>query len=156
MKDIPRKNYIYVLVLVICTVILTLIICNIYTNKKKDESEFYKGVNSITSDEFKDFVTEKSDLIIYIYDKNSDKYELVEKRLLNLLSEKNLNDRFAYLDKSYLTDDFIDYLNKNYSIDLVYDDKPIILVILENNVLNVISLEEDTDINNVVDFGVFE
>lgn len=156
MKNIPRKNYIYVLVLVICTVILTLIICNIYTNKKKDESEFYKGVNSITSDEFKDFVTEKSDLIIYIYDKNSDKYELVEKRLLNLLSEKNLNDRFAYLDKSYLTDDFIDYLNKNYSIDLVYDDKPIILVILENNVLNVISLEEDTDINNVVDFGVFE
>lgn len=156
MKNIPRKNYIYVLVLVICTVILTLVICNIYTNKKKDESEFYKGVNSITSDEFKDFVTEKSDLIIYIYDKNSDKYELVEKRLLNLLSEKNLNDRFAYLDKSYLTDDFIDYLNKNYSIDLVYDDKPIILVILENNVLNVISLEEDTDINNVVDFGVFE
>lgn len=156
MKNIPRKNYIYVLVLVICTVILTLIICNIYTNKKKDESEFYKGVNSITSDEFKDFVTEKSDLIIYIYDKNSDKYELVEKRLLNLLSEKNLNDRFAYLDKSYLTDDFIDYLNKNYSIDLVYADKPIILVILENNVLNVISLEEDTDINNVVDFGVFE
>lgn len=156
MKNIPRKNYIYVLVLVICTVILTLIICNIYTNKKKDESEFYKGVNSITSDEFKDFVTEKSDLIIYIYDKNSDKYELVEKRLLNLLSEKNLNDRFAYLDKSYLTDDFIDYLNKNYSIDLVYDDKPIILVILENNVLNVISLEEDTDINNVIDFGVFE
>ena len=59
MKNIPRKNYIYVLVLVICTVILTLIICNIYTNKKKDESEFYKGVNSITSDEFKDFVTEK-------------------------------------------------------------------------------------------------
>ena len=55
-----------------------------------------------------------------------------------------------------MTDDFIDYLNKNYSIDLVYDDKPIILVILENNVLNVISLEEDTDINNVVDFGVFE
>ena len=52
MKEIPKKNYYILVVLLVVTVGLTLLLSNLYVNKEKMVSNFYEYSNKITSEEF--------------------------------------------------------------------------------------------------------
>ena len=84
MRQIPKKNYIILVILIVITVLLTFILFDIYRNKDKVTSDFYRYSNKITNEEFDEYILESSDLIIYI----SDKYDLANQILKTNLKIK--------------------------------------------------------------------
>jgi len=69
MREIPKKNYIILAVLVVVTIAVTLISASIYKSSTKQVSEIYKYLNKITPEEFEGYLVENPDVIVYISDR---------------------------------------------------------------------------------------
>ena len=117
MREIPKKNYEILAVLLAVTVLLTLFLSNLYLNKERLTSKFYEYSNKITPESFDEFMTENEDIIIYIGDKYDLTLELVEKEFQNKIDELNLKHNLIYIDKSYVDKEFIKKL-KSYDINI--------------------------------------
>lgn len=156
MKEIPKKNYCLLVVLLAVTVVLTLSLSSIYLNKEKLVSNFYEYSNKITVEEFDEYMVENSDTIIYI----SDKYDLTlgdfEKKLQNKLDEKNLKQNFVFLDKKDINDKFLNKLKNTYKINIDLEKTPIIIVVVDKRVIKNVTVTSSSDVNTLIDYEVFE
>lgn len=155
MREIPKKNYIILVVLLAVTVLLTLFLSNLYVNKEKLTSNFYGYSNKITPESFDEFMTENEDIIIYIGDKYDLTFEKVEEELSEKIDELNLKHNLIYIDKSYVDKKFIKKL-KGYDINIDMDKLPIVVVITEKEVLKNVSINSNTDIDTLIDGEAFE
>ncbi len=155
MKKVPFKNYVYLVIIIAFTVFITISVANLYKNSKRVESEFYKYSNTISNKEFDVYVTEYPDSIIYIYDKYSYKYEDFEEELKNKIEELYLKNNLVYIDKRELNKKFISNMKDNYSLDLKYNGKPIIIIISDKEVVSVIEINEESTTDSI-NLGVFE
>jgi len=155
MREIPKKNYIILVVLLAVTVFFTLFIANIYKNKEKLTSNFYEYVNKITPDSFDEFMTENEDIIIYIGDKYDLTLGTVEKELEEKINELNLKHSLIYIDKSYVDKNFIKKL-KGYNINIDLDKLPVVVVVVEEEVIKNVRLNSNTDIDMLIDGEAFE
>lgn len=155
MKKVSFKKYIYLIAIVVVTVIITLIASNIYKNSKSVETDFYKYSNTISSKEFDLYMTENPDSIIYIYDKYNNKYNELEVALKDRIEELYLKNIFIYIDKRELNKKFISSIKENYGVEIKYNNKPIIIIISDKNVVSVIELDDESYIDSV-NLGVFE
>ena len=155
MKKVSFKKYIYLIAIVVVTVIITLIASNIYKNSKSVETDFYKYSNTISSKEFDLYMTENPDSIIYIYDKYNNKYNELEVALKDRIEELYLKNIFIYIDKRELNKKFISSIKENYDVEIRYNNKPIIIIISDKNVVSVTELDDESYIDSV-NLGVFE
>lgn len=155
MREIPKKNYIILVVLLAVTAFLPLFLSNIYKNKEKLTSSFYEYANKITPESFDEFLTENEDIIIYIGDKYDLSFEKVEKTLEQKINELNIRHSLIYIDKSYVDKKFIKKL-KGYNINMDIDKLPIVVVIIEKEVLKNVSINSNTDIDSLIDDEAFE
>ena len=155
MREIPKKNYIILVVLLAVTAFLTLFLSNIYKNKEKLTSNFYEYVNKITPESFDEFMTENEDVIIYIGDKYDLTLETVEKELSEKIDELNLKHNLIYIDKSYVDKKFIKKL-KGYDINIDLDKLPVVVVVVEEEVLKNVRLNSNTDIDELIAGEIFE
>jgi hypothetical protein len=154
-KKVPFKNYVYLVIIIAFTVFITISVANLYKNSKRVESEFYKYSNTISNKEFDVYVTEYPDSIIYIYDKYSYKYEDFEEELKNKIEELYLKNNLVYIDKRELNKKFISNMKDNYSLELKYNGKPIIIIISDKEVVSVIEINEESTTDSI-NLGVFE
>lgn len=156
MREIPRKNYYILALLLIVTVIVTLALSNLYLNKEKEVSQFFEYSNKITRKEFDEFMSENSDVLIYV----SDKYDLTNKKLESKIEDKlndmNLKQKLIYIDKSEINKDFSKKLKKEYKIDIDLNKLPILIVIVDNSVMKNVSLSNSTDIDSLIEYEVFK
>lgn len=148
-----KKNYIILGVLLLCTVLLTLLFSKIYSNKTKEISTFYTVSNKITSKEIEQVSIEDPDIIYYI----SDKYDLenadFEQKLKTKLEGKNLLNKLIYVDtKKSLIKKFKD----TYKLNIEIDKYPIIVFVVDKKVLKTIYVKDNQDIDNYIDYGVYE
>ena len=84
MRQIPKKNYYILVVLLVVTILLTLSLSYVYRNKEKLVSNFYEYSSKIKPQEFDEYMTENSDFMIYI----SDKYDLTYEEFENNFKDK--------------------------------------------------------------------
>ena len=155
MKKIPKKNYIILVVLLAVTVFLTLFLSNIYINKEKLTSNFYQYANKITPESFDEFMTENEDVIIYIGDKYDLTLEKSEKNLEQKIDELNLKHNLIYIDKSYIDKKFIKKL-KGYDINIDLNKLPVVVVIIEKDIIKNVTISSNTDIEMLLDSEAFE
>lgn len=155
MREIPKKNYMILVVLLAVTTFLTLFLSNIYKNKEKLTSNFYEYANKITPESFDEFMTENEDVIIYIGDKYDLTLETVEKELSEKIDELNLKHNLIYIDKSYVDKKFIKKL-KGYDINIDLDKLPVVVVVVEEEVLKNVRLNSNTDIDELIAGEIFE
>ena len=156
MRIIPKKNYIILVVLLAVTVLLTFVFSNFYKNKEKSESKFYQYANNISSDSFSQYVLESSDLIVYMADKYDLSYSKFEKKFIKKIDEYNMKNKLVYIDKEELDNKFIKELETNYGIKLNVKNLPIVLIISNNTVKDVIYVKSNSTIDKVIDFEAFE
>lgn len=156
MKKIPNKNYIILIVLLAVTVLLTLFIADIYTSKNKLTSNFYEISNKITPTEFNQYMSEHSDVIIYISDKYDLTYESFEKEFESKLGELNLKENLVYIDKEQIDDEFLVELKNTYRINIDIERTPIIVVIVDNTVVKNIYVDSNSNVDIFIDYKVFE
>ena len=149
MKKIPFKNYIYLILIVAFTVFMTVVVANLYKESKRVESDFYQFANTITNKEFDVYVTEYPDSIIYIYDKYSSEYKEFESELKEKIETLYLKNNLIYMDKRELSKKFVNNIKENYNTDFKYDNKPIILILSDKEIINIIEINPTTSIDSI-------
>ena len=156
MRQIPKKNYIILVILIVITVLLTFILFDIYRNKDKVTSDFYRYSNKITNEEFDEYILESSDLIIYI----SDKYDLAnqnfENKFKNKIDSLNLKNKLIFIDKEELNSKFLNELKNKYGLNINLNELPIIIVIIDKKIIKTVKVEYDSDVNSIIEYEVFE
>ena len=156
MKEIPRKNYYILVVLILITLLLTLSFARIYKNRDKLVSNFYNYANKITSDEFDEYMLENSDLIIYIADKYDLTNESFENKFQKKLNDLNLKDKLVYIDKEELNKNFLNKLTKEYDIKLNANKLPVIIIMIDKKIIKSVYINSTTQVDTVIEYEAFE
>ena len=156
MNEIPKKNYYFVVVLIVVTVFMSLSLVRIYNNKEKFTSNFYKYANKITYQEFQEYISERTDMIIYFSDKYDLSHESFEKKFISKIDDLNLKNNLIYIDKMDLNKEFLKELEDNYKIIIDKHKLPIIVVMSEGKVRKTVYIEKSTNVDTIIDYEVFE
>lgn len=156
MKEIPKKNYYILVVLLAVTMLLTLLLSNLYLNKEELVSNFYEYSNKITPEEFDEYMLENSDIIIYVSDKYDLTHEIFEKNFETKLNDLNLKDNLVFIDKDDVDNKFLNKLKNKYGININIKNTPIIVVIVDKMVIKNVTITEDSNIDTIIDYEDFE
>lgn len=154
MKKIPTKNYIILAVLILVTVLLTLFLASLYKNSEAISSNFYNYSNKITASEFKEYMLENDDAIIYLADKVVLTQESFENSLQEKIDSYGLKNKLVYIDKKEITDKFIKEFNDEYNTVIDKKQLPIIIFIVDNKIVNITYINSDTKVDSLIDFEV--
>ena len=149
MRKIPLRNYFYLLVILIVSVLVVVNVATMYKLSKRVETEFYTYSNNISSKEFENYITEYPDAIIYIYDKYSTDYYEFECKLKEKIDTEYLKNNFVYIDKRDLTKKFLKQLKEDYNVELKYNNKPIIMVVEDKQITNIIEISDEYEVTNL-------
>lgn len=156
MKKYFNKNYAVLAILLIFTVLLTLLLSEIYVSRNKLTSDFYQYLNKIMPDEFSEYVIENPDSIIYISDKFDLTNELFEEEFKNKLDNLNLKKNTVFIDKNSIDKKFINAFAEEYEIDINLSNTPIVIVMIDNKVIKYINVDKTVDVNSFIDYGAFK
>ena len=151
-----KKNYIYLTILLIVTVIITLSLSNLYKRETTEISYSYEMLNKITANEFEEYMIEHPDTIIYIADKTNLDNNKFEKKFVNKLEKLNLLENVVYIEKEEMTKKIEELLKKNYSYEYKEKNLPIIIVISDAKVIENSIVQKDSDVNTIINYEVFE
>lgn len=155
MREIPKKNYYILAILLIVTVILTLLLSSISLNKEETFSDFYEYSNKIVPEEFDEYMLENNDIIIYI----SSKYDLSNKTFENRFQKKlnnlNLKENLIFIDKNDINTKFLKKFKKTYGINLNLKKTPIIVVIIDEKVIKKITVSSNTNVDTIIEYEDF-
>lgn len=136
MREVPKKNYIIMFVIVACVVIATIALANAYNNRDKETRVMYNYLSEIKKKDLDTYLLEKPNAIIYVADKYNLDNEDLEEQIKNKIVELNAVDYFVYLD---LKDDDINFLqkfNQKYNGNLEDGKFPILIVMEEGKIAN--------------------
>lgn len=156
MKKIPKKNYIILAVLISVTVLLTLVLSNIYLNKEKLVSNFYNDINEIKPNDFDEYFLEHTDLIIYISDKYDLSNETFEKKFEKKLENLNLKNIVVFMDKNEIDKKFLNKLKDEYNINIDINNTPLIVVVVDKEFVKGVSVSNLTDVDTIINYEAFE
>ena len=152
MRNVPLKNYIYLLLLLVFTILVTLYLSNMYLNKNKDTSDFYKYSNTITTKDFDVYITENPDAIVYLANKYDMSYSDFESKLQSEIELRGIKDKFIYIN---VNNKFINKLNKEYRIKLSISKLPIIVIFVDGKISDYMYVD-NTSSANIIDYKVLE
>ena len=156
MKEIDKKNYAVLFILLVVTVILTLSLASIYKNREKLTSEFYNYSNAITAKEFDEYALESPDLIIYLADKYDRSFNKFESDFQAKLEDMNLKNKLVYIDKANITKDLLKEFKNDYQINIYKKNLPIIIIMVDKKVIKTININSNSNVDSIIDFKVFE
>lgn len=151
-----KKNYVYLFVLLSATIVITFFLSSIYKKEVILTSYAYDTLNMINSYEFEEYMTEHLDTIIYISDKTNLNNNKFEKKFINKLEKLNLLENTIYIEKQEITPSLEKTLKENYSCNYNEDSLPVIIVINDNQIIQTSIVDENSDVNTIIDYEVFE
>ena len=151
-----KKNYIYLFVLVLATVLVTLGLSRIYKTEVTKTSFAYEKMSKIISAEYDEYIVENPDTIIYIADKNNLSNNKFEKKFIKKLESLNLLKNVIYIEKEELDDSLNKKLKKNYSYEYNESLLPAIIVINDGTLSQISYINVDSQVENIINYEVFE
>ena len=156
MRQIPKKNYFYLLLLVAVTVILTLVFFNIYRNYSNNKKSYMsQNLTNINSLDLNSLLIENSLLFVYVDDKYDNKDNELEEKLFKELKDNDVNKSFVFYDNTNVKNQ--KYILNKYKIDikgkkmlLVFEENQIVLKHIlkddvEDEIISIVSKFEDID-----------
>ena len=153
-KNIPFKNYIFLAIILIVSVIIVIYFymwhSELYANEMNTPI-MDEYLNVINYNELDTYLVENKEVIIYVSVLEDDRIRNFEKNFIRVVEEYSLNNKILYL-----------YLTKQYKNDKLYNsivnkynllDMPCILVFSDGIVRDVYSIEDrNYDINLLVSY----
>ena len=149
------KKYIVLITLLVLTVALTLGLSNLYKIYTKKTTPLYNYLNTINIDEFEDYITESGDTFIYIADKYDFSYTKFENDFKRKIESKNLKNKVVYLQLESIDKSFIKLLKEKYKIKISLEKAPILMVINDKKINDLIYIEDDMD-SSIIDYGLLK
>jgi len=152
----PKRNYIYFILLIIGTIILTFTFSIIYKHEVDKTCYLYENLNKITTLELDEYIMENPDSIIYIGDKNDLSNNKFEKKLLKRLKKLNLLENSVYIEKNEISKEFNNMLKNKHS--QVYDENnlPMILIVIDSEIIKIVNVSDDSLVETIIDYEVFK
>ena len=135
MREIPKKNYLFVLIMAVVVVIITFILMNLYNaNKKEAYSSYVKEiVHEIMLDDLDNYLQEHPDAILYI-NTNDETNKKLEKEIKNLIARHNIQQYFVYIENNK-------DITKKYKLK---DNNPVFIAYKDGKVLETFSQDKYT------------
>lgn len=160
-RNIPTKNYIILISVLIITVFITLFSCYFYREKTEyniKNNNAMEFLSEIKKEEWDNYILENHDTIIYISSSMNSRNRKFELKIKNYINNKNLIKDFVYLDASTLDKEFYKKLNKNYlnnqikHLDMLV--QPNILILRDKKISHILYLKRPKkfDIKDVEKF----
>lgn len=136
MREVPRKNYLTLFVIVALTVVITFILASFYNNRHRHTSILYNFVSEVTPDDIYIYLSENPTSVIYINDKYDIDRNSFEQHLKDKIVELNMFDYIIYLDSNNIDDGFIKKFNKKYG-DVLIKKYPVLIVFEDGKISEV-------------------
>ena len=152
----PKKNYIYLILLIIGTIILTFAFSIIYKHEVENTCYLYENLNKITTLELDEYIMENPDSIIYIGDMNDLSNNKFEKKLLKQLQKMNLLENSVYIEKNDVSKEFKNLLKKEHSQEYNENNLPMILVVIDSKITKIVQVYNNLSAETVIDYEVFK
>ena len=147
MKKKPYKNYAFLTLIIVFTVLITMYLSYMYENTTKYTSNIYKYLDVITFKDFDEYVTENPDTMIYLADKNDETFAEFEEELINLIEEKNIRYDIVYIDASTK---IINKINGKFKLNLKIGSIPYILFVGNGKIVDYKSIDENSNVKSII------
>lgn len=151
-KDIPKKNYFILGIILIISCILVYYInawYSLYQYEKKGNSPITTYMEIINYNEVENYIAENSDAIIYVSKSNNLKIRKFEEDNEKLFKKLELNYNILYMDAKDV--------NKDLKIKYNVNEYPTILFFKNKRLVNKYVLELDninySDMKNIIDYS---
>lgn len=148
MRDIPKKNYFILLIMILSVVAITIVLMNAYNNRVKKTSIMYNYLSEIKENDLDAYLIENPNIVIYIADKYDLSNNQVEKKLKKKMIKLNISDYFVFLNLNNGMD-FINQLNEKYYGN-VEKNLPVIVVFEDGKIKESFYDLNDTSINKIM------
>ena len=115
--EIPKKNYIYLLLILLGTILLLIYIYKWYDTYNESElntSIMNEYLTVINYNELDNYIIENKDAVIYVSILGNEKINRFERKFKNAILDNNLKNEILYLD---LTNENIYSVTKKLQID---------------------------------------
>ncbi|MCM1370686.1 MAG: hypothetical protein NC181_02190 [Clostridium sp.] len=165
MRQIPKKNYIIFLIVIITSVVICIYLTALYNNYKTYKysistlsnilREIVPSENMSNIDNLDNYLRENSNIIIYISVLENEETKQFEKEFYDFIVKNKLDKSIVYIDIDNINyKEFMMQLQNHYSKDTIYQDynnNPT-LIIFKNGLIsdiyndNFISVEQ---VNNL-------
>lgn len=159
-KNIPLKNYIVAIVIVLLVVLGSLYACSWYKTIKEynlNKSIISDTVNKIELETLESYITDNSNFIMYLSDSSDEEIKNFEKKFKRYIKNNSLNNEIIYLDiKDYdndlVVETLLTYKSKNLK-NLKNISFPNVLIFENGEIEDILYLRK-TSINrkDVIDF----
>jgi len=153
MKEKSKLNYIKVLILFVVTILIVVLLANIYNDKKNYEranGDVMSFLATVKYEEMDEYLVENTDGFIYISSSADEYLESFEMELKEYLLNEEIEEDFAYLDsgnnpdkiyknlkKSYIDENLSKQITFGSSNVLALDDGKIVAILsMDSNALN--------------------
>lgn len=152
----PKKNYAYLTLLILGTIILTFTFSIIYKHEVVNTCYLYENLNKITTNELDEYIMENPDSIIYIGNMTDLSNNKFEKKFLKQLKKQNLLETSVYIEKNDVSKEFKRLLKNKHS--QVYDENnlPMILVVIDGKISEIVHVLNDSFAESIIDYEVFK
>lgn len=159
MNKIPKFNYIKVLLLSIVTVVLVIVLANMYTkrnNYSRENSDVMNFLLVVKYDDLANYLVENQNIFIYMAPSSNLSLEKFELELKDYILNEDLEKNFVYLDSSTFSSNDYNILKENYfsdellKDDIVVDDNVTIFVVNNQKIVEV--LNDNVTIESVKSF----
>ncbi len=151
-KDIPKKNYFILGIILIISCILVYYInawYSLYQYEKRGNSPITTYMEIINYNEVENYIAENSDAIIYVSKSNNLKIRKFEEDNEKLFKKLELNYNILYMDAKDV--------NKDLKIKYNVNEYPTILFFKNKRLVNKYVLELDninySDMKNIIDYS---
>lgn len=146
-KEIPVKNYIFLGIIIIITIIGVLYICSWYkqyNDTKTNTPIITSALREVKYDNLNTVLTERDVLIMYMCTTSENTCRNFEKKFSDYIKDNNLTEEIIYLNLGYSSDEegLIDKVYNTYKSDnlvkKVYE-YPTLLIFNEGKIVDVLS-----------------
>lgn len=138
MRQIPKKNYIYALLILVITVPLTFLLINTFKNNKE---EYKIKIIEIKENELNNYLTETTETVIYY---SSNEFEELNKQVDKYVSKSEFKENTVYLDSSLVSENFEKTFIQKYNAKNM--KQPCLLLIENGKVTHSITIDAKKDI----------
>lgn len=152
-KQIPKKNYIILSIIVIITIVLTLLARNTYLEYKKANEKNSVMANFLVvlnEEEFKNYALENQNAIIYFSDSKDETKNNFEEELKKLISQAGIENQMLFLNYTKMDNKKINNFKNKY-FDEGQKEKNIgqftNIFIMENGKITTVLYDEKKEIN---------
>ena len=98
MRQIPVKNYVLAVFIVVSTILITLIAANIYMDRNDYNNKNYlKDLNEIKLEEIENYIVEAHDIMIYVTNSESTN-KIIDKKFKDMIKDNDYNQDVVYLN----------------------------------------------------------